>query len=188
MKKYYRELFLPEGVYRERKDFLFCQFLYTAILNFGEKYLSSSGFAPLKKSLYSTAEYALQCAADGFSCVNDASFPVQAEAKLCFTESRKAFLELVNLCTIYLKMKKFRIFTCDTPVMHRFRSFHIRSLDLFRTWISIERYDSDLLFDETKETEREKIIFYPSSAELAANGLLRMAKCCSYLMARLERR
>ena len=41
------------------------------------------------------------------------------------------------------------------------------------------------IYDETSENRRKEMIFYPSSAELAANGLIRIGRCCSFLMRRL---
>ena len=145
-------------------------------------------FTPLKKKLLEENSRALHCAADAFFHMeNDDKTDFCAE-RLLFSESTVSYIELCNTFTMYLKMKKMRLYSVNTPCMHRFRSFHIRSLEEFRTWIRIERYDSDLLYDETDEAGHKKMIFYPSSAELAANGLIRLGKSCSYVLKRLERK
>ena len=48
-------------------------------------------------------------------------------------------------------------------------------------WISMERFDSDCRFESMTEEVRKKEIFYPSSAELAANGLFLLGKQCAEL-------
>ena len=105
-----------------------------------------------------------------------------------FFRSRDFFCEVKEVYEIYIRMKKYRLFPPEEPVMQRARSFHIRSMEDFRSWISIERYDSDLLADETAESMRSEMVFYPSSAELAANELFRLAKLSSFLCRRMERR
>lgn len=185
MKQFSREIHLPQGGYKERKDFQFCLFLHTATENFAQKYLFDSSFAPLKRKLLEEDFHALSCACDAYFHLEKDDGKSISPHKLLFRESADSCRELTNTLTMYLKMKKMRLYSMDFPCMLRFRSFHIRSLEEFRTWISIERYDSDLLYDETSENRRKEMIFYPSSAELAANGLIRIGRCCSFLMRRL---
>ncbi len=183
------EIPLPEGEYKNRKDFQFFLFLHTANAHFAKKYLFHSSFTFLRRKLLSASQNALVSASDGFlaeeNCREESSFSRQ---KIFFFRSRDFFCEIKEVYEIYIRMKKYRLFPPEEPVMQRARSFHIRSMEDFRSWISIERYDSDLLADETAESMRSEMVFYPSSAELAANELLRLAKLSSFLCRRMERR
>ena len=185
MKHFSCEIHLPQGGYKERKDFRFCLFLHTATENFAEKYLFDSGFSPLKRKLLEENHHALSCGSDAYFHLENDDRKSICPYCLLFRESGNSYRNLADTLTIYLKMKRLRIYSPNDPCMHRFRSFHIRSMEEFRTWIRIERYDSDLLYDETGENRQKEMIFYPSSAELAANGLIRISRCCSFLMGRL---
>lgn len=180
MKPFSSEILLPDGEYRKRKDFQFFLFLHTGNLHFAQKYLFHSSFTLLRRKLLSVSNHAVTSAADGFSAPE--------QYRVFFTRCCDSFRETADLYTIYIKMKKYRLFQKEDPVMQRLRSFHVRSLEEFRTWISIERYDSDLLLDETDENMRSKTLFYPSSAELAANGLRYLTVSASYLSCRMSRR
>ncbi|MBR2905336.1 MAG: hypothetical protein IKC08_05505 [Lentisphaeria bacterium] len=185
MKHFTSEIHLPQGKYKERKDFQFCLFLHTATENFAQKYLFDSSFSPLKRKLLEDDFHALSCACDAYFHLEKEKEKSCLPYKLLFRESGASYRELTNILTTYLKMKRMRLFSADTPCMHRFRSFHIRSMEEFRTWISIERYDSDLLHNEICENKCKETLYYPSSAELAANGLIRIGRCCSFLMRHL---
>lgn len=185
MKHFPCEIHLPQGRYKERKDFRFCLFLHTATENFAGKYLFDSVFSPLKRKLLEENHHALSCGSDAYFHLENGGGGSICPHTLLFRESGKSYKILADTLTTFLKMKRLRIYSADAPCMHRFRSFHIRSMEEFRTWISIERYDSDLLYDETDKNRRKEMIFYPSSAELAANGLIRIGRCCSFLMRHL---
>ncbi|MBR2364397.1 MAG: hypothetical protein IKA79_04285 [Lentisphaeria bacterium] len=171
-------LSLPEGDYRQRKDFQFFLFVHTAGTHFAKRYLTGMPFTLLRRKLLSDSDNALLCVSEALSCT---------ENRILFARSGDFYRELAGNHLIFLKMKKYRIFPPDSPLMHRFRSFHIRSFDLFRDWISIERYDSDLLYSNTPENMRSQTLFYPSSAELAANALFRLSKTCAGIAGRLEK-
>lgn len=181
------ELSLPEGEYGKRKDFQYFFLLYTAGNHFARRYLQESYFTLLRKKFLKDSSQILSCAADGFACMENKKEDI-ISCKMLFAESRVSLGELAGNYQLFLKMKKYRIFSCDSHIMLRFRSFHIRSMESFRDWISIERYDSDLLYDSTPEKDREKMLFYPSSAELAANGLLQMCRSAEYMMRYLEKK
>lgn len=173
------EIFLPEGDYRKRKDFQFCLFFSESVKYFSRKYLTISFFTLLRRRLLKENNDGISSFAD--LLVN--SRELTKEEKRIFSEkSQNCFREMQNIFEMYLKMKKQRIFPLNDPLMCRFRSFHIRSFEEFRSWISIERYDSDFLYDETLPAKRQELVLYPSSAELAANGLSYMAKVSAHIV------
>lgn len=177
---------LPEGAFRQGRVFLQFFFLHLAAKHFASRYLFPPPFTLLRRKLLQDSFRALSCAADGFSGMEEKGDDPERR-RILFSRSGEFFEEFAADCIILLKMKKFRIFREDDPLMDRFRALRIRSLDAFRDWISMERFDSDCRFESMTEEARKKEIFYPSSAELAANGLFLLGKQCARLARRLSR-
>ena len=179
------ESILPEGAFRQRPVFLQFYLLHLGAKHFASRYLFPPPFTLLRRKLLQDSFRALSCAADGFSGMEEKGD--DPERRILFARCGESCEEFAGDCAVFLKMKKYRIFREEDPLICRFGAFRIRSMDAFRDWISMERFDSDCRFENTPEKAQKKEIFYPSSAELAANGLFLLGKQCSRLARRLSR-
>jgi four helix bundle suffix protein len=136
-----------------------------------------------------------------------------AEGSVASATSKKTELKLTNVARAsleelrldyedFLRHRQLRLWESDHPALKRFRAKRCRNLDEVRAWVANERQTSRTNTDGNGPTTSNQLnaadanvsvgpCLSPSSAEIAANGVLSLLNICQYLlrqqMATLER-
>ncbi len=168
----------PRGTYRQLRCFQLARLIYDLTVHFCRLYVFR--YRRTREQMEQAARSGVQNIAEGNQVAGTSK---KSEMKLT-SVARGSIEELRLDYEDFLRQNNMALYLPDHPIMQRFKARRCSTLQDMQDWVRTERQlalDAQRAYSGPPETAPP----VPSSAELAANGILSLINICAYLLDRL---